>query len=321
MPKLSSENISISEIAKLYYEDGLTQTEIARRVGLSRPIISKKLTEAKELGVVKIFINTDIDRITEMTRKIQSAFNLKGIKIEPVPGDDPKLDTRLAAKCAAGYLSGFIQEGDRVATGWGTALSVIADCFPQMNCSVDLIIQCVGNIDNVKSTSAVDGMLTKLAKKLNAREAFTFSWPVVVSNPIIANTIMYDKRVQELLACARSCNKIMVNLSFPDRRDCLYNLGYLSSQDMDQLEASGAVGNICGRFFDKDGNVCATGIDERIIGVTLEDIRKTECVMACVAGTNKSLPLYYALKAGLIQILVLDSFNAEELLKVMEEKG
>ena len=321
MARTPNDSVSLSEIAKLYYEDGLTQEEIARRVGLSRPLISRKLVEARKLGVVKIFINSEVDHIVEMERRIRSAFSLKGLKIEPVPGDDPKLGARLAAKCAASYFAGFIGEGDRVATAWGRALNTVADCFPQLDCSVDLVMQCVGNIDNINSSIGMDGMITKLSRRLNAREAFTFSWPIVVSSPIIANTILFDERVRALLESAKSCNKLMASLSFADRKDCLYNLGYLTSRDIDGLEAAGAVGNICHRFYDREGRSVAPEVDSRIIGISLEDIRRMDCVMACVAGPDKSLPLYYALKNQFIDVLVLDSFNAEALVRRMDEEA
>ena len=56
----------LGKIARLYYEDGQTQAQIAERFGISRPIVSRKLAEAREAGIVKIFIDTGDDGMSDL---------------------------------------------------------------------------------------------------------------------------------------------------------------------------------------------------------------------------------------------------------------
>ena len=63
-------------VARLYYEQNKTQNEIAKELGISRPLVSILLTEARTCGIVTISINRvedlcapDGDRLCEEEKK------------------------------------------------------------------------------------------------------------------------------------------------------------------------------------------------------------------------------------------------------------
>jgi deoxyribonucleoside regulator len=142
-------------------------------------------------------------------------------------------------------------------------------------------------MDDVKSSSTSDGMIKDLSAKFHAHKAHTLPCPPMVESPIIANALFYDKKLNQVMSYVKSCNKLFVNIALADESTCLYKLGYLSEADLQKLQASGAVGSICCRFFDGNGNTCDPEIDARTLGIGLEDIKKAECVMGCIVGANK----------------------------------
>ena len=83
----------------------------------------------------------------------------------------------------------------------------------------------------------------------------------------------------------------------------------------------GAVGSICSRFFDKNGNICDPELDKRTVGVSLDAIKNAECVLACIDGRQKARAGYYALKAGWIDVLVTDSLTAERVIDLAKREG
>ena len=131
---MEKEKISLGEIAKLYYEQGLTQAEISNKLGISRPIISNKLAEAREKGIVKIFVDIDEDYVSELERRIFSSFNLKGVRVVAVPDNDEELAVNITARTGAQYLSRFIEENDRIGISLGWTMNKMADYFPQLEC-------------------------------------------------------------------------------------------------------------------------------------------------------------------------------------------
>ncbi len=310
----SSDRKLLSDIAKLYYEDGRTQAEIAQRLGLSRPIVSRKLAEAREKGVVKIFIDSYEDEMSELERSLFSAFGLKGVRVASVPEDDSALAVQITARLGAQYLSEFLREGDRVGVGWGWTLFEMSNHFLHMDFAVDLVCQLTGSVDNAMTRGYANEIVGNLSKKLNAKTAYTLPCPVMVDNAIISDTLRHDLKVRSVLECGRQCNKIFVNIALADKGSCLYQAGYLDDRKVSELNARNAVGSICCRFFDESGKVCDTEIDSRTMGISIEEIRGAECVLACITGPMKAKAVYAALRAGLIDVLVIDSVTAAAVL-------
>jgi DNA-binding transcriptional regulator LsrR (DeoR family) len=82
---------------------------------------------------------------------------------------------------------------------------------------------------------------------------------------------------------------------------------------MAMLNESGAVGEISYRFYDKDGKPVESPLNERVIGISLEDLRKANRVMALAGGESKTQAIAGALKLGVIDVLVTDKFTAARL--------
>jgi len=81
----------MKNIADLYYNSNLTQSEIAHRYNISRPKVSRLLADARENGIVKIFIDgrNEISRFQE--EQLLKRFPLKAVKVISVPHDDDQL--------------------------------------------------------------------------------------------------------------------------------------------------------------------------------------------------------------------------------------
>lgn len=307
----------ITEIAKLYYEEGMTQAQISARLGISRPIISRRLTEARESGIVKIFIRSNEVNMSDLERRLFSTFTLKGVKVVDVPEDDKELAVEITAREGAAYLKEFLQPGDRVGVDWGWTINMLISSFSAYDSGVDTVVQCTGNMNDVQIKSSPDGIIKAFAAKLRAKHAYSLSVPVMVENRIIANTLRYDRHIERALSCLDTCNKFIVNIAYPGEGSCLYNLGYINDDDVARLSSEGVVGSICCRFFDRDGKICDSKLDECTISANLDQLKKAECVMSCLSGKKKASAVYYALRHNLINVAVLDRYLASEILDLV----
>lgn len=313
MRDASTENI-LRTVAKLYYNQNFTQSEIATRCGLSRPKVSRLLTEAREKGIVKIFIADELETMEEMEEKILQKFHLKAVKVVSVPKDDPSLASRLTAEEAAMFMANLLEAGDTVGISWGYTIYMIAKAFPTLSLSGTEVVQLSGNIDSVNRASRADEIINMLSQKLQSNAAYTFPWPAMVDNAIILDTMLNDKRIAKVLDKAYSCNKAIVNLAALDENDCLYKGGYLNTVDLKSLERKNVAGRICCRYIDAAGNVCDESLDKRTLGVSLADLKKKRFVMTCITSEKKLPVLAAALRGELVNVVVLDSICAEKLL-------
>jgi len=81
-----------------------------------------------------------------------------------------------------------------------------------------------------------------------------------------------------------------------------------------ELERAGAVGEVCGRFIDENGNECATAWRDRVIGVRVEQLRNIPHVVGVVSGNDRSHAILAAIKGKIIKALVIDEVGAATLL-------
>ena len=315
---MDSERKILSEVAKLYYENDQTQAEIASRFGISRPKVSRMLAEARARGIVKIFIDSGEDGMSEMERRLFSAFNLKGVRVASVPEDDQELAVQLTAQLGAQYLSTFLNPGDRIGVGWGWTLCEMTRSFPTLSLPESLIVQLTGSVDNAKSRSYAGEIVGNLSRKVGAKAAYTLPCPAMVDSAIIFDILRHDAKLRSMLELGSACNKLFVNIALPDEGSCLYQAGYLGDKDLAMLAERNAVGSICCRFFDERGEVCDQELDGRTVGIHIDEIRKAECVMACISGYKKARAVYCALRANLLDVLVIDSLTAARVLELVE---
>ena len=229
----------LQAIAKLYYEEGRTQSEIATQFSISRPKVSRKLAEARERGIVKIFIDDAIDDISEMEQQLLTAFHLKGARVASVPEDDVELAIQLTARLGAQFLPTFLDPGDHLGVTWGWTLVELSKEFPAFALPDCSLVQLSGAVDNANCRSFAHEIISNLSQKLGAESAFCLPCPALVESPIILDILLHDAKVRSLLERVEACNKLFVNIATPDEDSCLYQAGYLNDENIARLKDVG----------------------------------------------------------------------------------
>ncbi|WP_019552587.1 sugar-binding transcriptional regulator [Propionispira raffinosivorans] len=302
-------------IAKLYYKDNFTQSQIATRYGLSRPKVSRLLTESRKTGIVKIFIADEVDIEEELQEQLLQKYHLKAVRVVSIPNDDKSLAQQITAQEAAKFMVNLLEAGDIVGVSWGYTIYTIARAFPTLTLPNIELVQLSGNLDNVNRASRADEILGILSQKLHAENAYTFPCPAMVDNEIILDTMLHDNRIRKVFDKAQNCNKAIVNIAAIDENDCLLKGGYIDNKKLEQLMNKQVAGRICCHYINTNGDVCDENLDRRTMGVKLEELKKKRFVMTCITSEKKLKPLVAALKGEYINVLVIDSICAEKLLE------
>ena len=66
----------LADVAEMYYLEGKIQSEIAETVGVTRSMISRMLTEARENGIVEIRIHRPLQSEPELANALKERFGL-----------------------------------------------------------------------------------------------------------------------------------------------------------------------------------------------------------------------------------------------------
>lgn len=310
----------LHDMAKLYYMDDMTQAKIAARFGLSRPTVSRLLAEAREKGIVKIIIANPKNDTHSIESEFQRAFSLKAVKVVSVPAGDPSLALQMTAREAAHFLVDFLEPGDRIGVDWGRTLYEISRNLPPVLLSQSTVVQLCGNLDNADALTYATEIVSNFALKLSAKSAYTLPYPVIVDSRIIFDILMYDEKIRANMELADSCNKLIVNLGVPTDASCLYKCGYLKPADLEELSKRQAVGAICCHYFNEEGEICYDQLDSRTVSIGFENIKNAPLVLSCICGSHKAKALRAALRAGLIDVLVVDSLTAAAVLELDQDE-
>lgn len=129
----------------MYYEEDRTQGEIADQLHVSRPLVSRMLREARELGIVEIRVHTPANDVEERAEQLYMRFGLQGGVVIPEEETDSQIDSSLAKR-----LLEYVEEAHpaTVGIGWGNSIGTLAELLertPPHPTSVQTVCPLVGN--------------------------------------------------------------------------------------------------------------------------------------------------------------------------------
>jgi deoxyribonucleoside regulator len=302
----------ILKICYLYYREEQTQEKISGLLGYSRFKISRILKEARKRGLVTVTIHDPMIKVTEAETELVKRFGLdRAIVVRANSFDNPSTLDQVG-QAGAQYLREIVNRYHIFGVTWGhTVYHVVKELQPIEARNLRLV-QIGGGLGTIEGTD--NNMLTMtLGQKLGAK-AYLIPAPVIVGNRALRNTLFKEKKIQETFALARKADLVLFGVGLIGPEGLLWKSGFLSKNDTARLKEAGAVGAICGRFFDSNGRQCWNELDDRTIGLTLDELRKIKHKIGVGVGQDKVDGLFGALEGKLLDVLVTDEETASRLL-------
>ncbi len=301
-------------IAKLYYIEGLSQQEIADKISVSRPTVSNLLKRCKEEGIVEIRIRDTNSLIHVLQRELKSSFGLREVVVVPSGPDDATTVER-TGRAASEMLVRSLRDGLKIGISWGvTTYKTIhsVDVAPlYQNVEVCQLVGALGSIN-----PSYDGyeLARTLGQKLNGIYS-TIQAPGVVSSIEARQIFLREPGIAAAIEKARCVDMAILGVS-PDAPEysSLVRAGYITLEESAEISRNGGVGHSCGIHFDIDGRVMSTSLNDRIVGITIEDLRRIPEVILAACGVVKADAILGALRTGLFHSLATDEAAALKLL-------
>ncbi|MGN8023943.1 sugar-binding transcriptional regulator [Phyllobacterium sp. 22229] len=302
-------------VAKLYYDLERTQSEIATELGLTRWQVGRLLIEAKELGVVRIEITPRAYRRTELEVRLQQQFGLRDAIVVPSGGTtDSALLMESVAQAAAKYLAGLNPKADLIGVSWGRTMSAVAKFLPN-NWNPGVHVVLVNGSTNLRSTSTHTSAVAEEFARAGNGIATLLPVPAILGKKSTREVLEDDPIIERVLKLAMEADVVCFGMGGITHESVLLSSGYLEEADIDRLKDAGAVGDILGRFLDKDGNIVDETIDDRTVGLRLDYLKTKQRSIGVVAGEEKLQIALAALKAGFVSVIVTDEATARYALE------
>lgn len=302
------------EASRLYYEHGLSQERIAAKLGISRPSVSRLLQAARDLGIVRIEIRDPLARGTEIEEKLRERFRLSKVIVVPNDYEPDSVVKQRLGRAAVRYLDELISEGCTLGISWGTTMQQVASQLRRRAINNMIAVQLNGGI----SRAEFDTHASEIAQKFGANYGaipYLLPLPAVVDNLNVKRAIMSDKNIARTLKLARNAEISMFTVGNFGHDSVLVRAEYFESKEVDQLLAKGAVGDICSRILNEQGQICSPELNARTIGIELEELRKKPHSIAVAGGREKLNAIRAGLNGKWFNTLITDEWLAGELLR------
>ncbi len=310
------------KVAHLHYIDGMNQKEIAARLQLSRPMVSRMIAEAREQGLIRIAIAYPPSGALDLERELEETYGVRQAIVVRADGDISTAASAQVPEAAATYLLRVVGPNDVLGVSTGTAIARAIERLPQQRerC-VRLVVQLFGSMGlPAQSLYDPEETVRKVAYLLQG-DFVRMPVPSVLESRDIAHALRSDTRIQELLAISRTCNVALVGIGALTPSSSLLLTRRLTPEQAMRYVAMGAVGDICGRIYDSEGRPFPTSIDDQIIGITLEDLRRIPLVIAVAYGREKARAIYGSLRGGLVDTLITDAETAAVVIGYARESS
>ena len=304
----------IAKVAGLYYQRGVRQADIATQMSLSQSTVSRLLKRAEQEQIVRITVSVPPGAHPELESELEARYGLKEAVVVDTVGDDEQI-LRDLGSAAAFYVETTLKEGDVVGiSSWSATLLAMVDAMHPLPRSTRAeVVQILGGVGNPAAELHAAHLTRRLATFTHGSAVFLPA-PGVAGSADAARIYVDDPFVRSAVERFDHITLALVGIGALQPSTLLASSGNIfSAEELDLLRARGAVGDICLRFFDRQGQRVLTPLDQRVIGMRPEQLRKVARSVGIAGGQRKHDAIRGALSGGWINVLITDRWTAEAL--------
>lgn len=300
------------EASRLYYMLDYSQQDIATKLGVSRPTVSRLLQYAKEQGYVQIRIVDPLEDLGALGEQIKQRYRLEQVLVCYSPLNEYREIQKHITQRAAEYLNETVQDGDIIGVTWGTTMHAVAQQLQHKPVKGVEVVQLKGGVSHSHVNTYAAEIVNLFADAYHTT-ARHLPLPVIFDNVEVKRMVEKDRHIQRIITLGKQANIAVFTVGTVKEDALLFRLGYLSEEEQKLLQHSGA-GDICSRFFDAQGKVCSEVINNRTIGIELEDLKQKDKSILVAGGERKIEAIKAALIGKFANVLVTDQYTAQALL-------
>jgi len=303
--------------AWLYYNQRLTQKDVAERLGISRSTVIRLLDEAMKRSEVQIWIDAGVDDCLALATRLEQAYGLDEAIVVPEPRDTSAEALAKAVGLALGrFLSEVIQDDMTIGVGWGRTMTASLSSFRpprRQNCKV---VSLLGGIVAVQQTNPID-YTWRLASQFGA-ECYMFLAPLLVDSVQTKRALIEKCGLKAIYDLAQQMDLAIVSCGDIGPHSTSLSEGFISKAELTELIAAGCVCDTMFNFLDVDGNAVRHPINERVMSVDLDTLKKAKHIVLSSGGAHRAIAIRATIRRIGCNTLLTDESAARELLRLAE---
>jgi DNA-binding transcriptional regulator LsrR (DeoR family) len=308
----------------MYYEQGMTQLEIGERLRLSRQKVQRLLSHSNDLGIVQISVLPVTGTYPGLEEELERRFSLReAVVVEATNPDHYPTVVREIGAAAADYLLRVVQPHDRIVVSWGGTLQEMVSALsynpPPPRLHDIEVYQALGGLGDPDTDVHGAEVARRLARALGA-DAFLLPAPGVAASHLAHDALLADPHISDRLRRMGTANLAFMGIGAPRLDSILVRSGSIVQwSELSELKCKGAVGDVNLHYFDELGRLIPSDLEDRVIGLSLDEIAQIDRVVGVAGGSVKLAAVRGALKGRLVNAIVTDHETARELVGVEHE--
>ena len=305
-------NKLLSKISRLYYIGNLTQQEIADKLNISRTKVSRYLDKAREEKIVEIKINSPCENYEELEYVIEKRYKINECIVVPTYENREEILKEIA-KELGNIFERILNDGDYLGIGWGTSLKSVADYLDIDRKTHIKVVPIIGGLGKVGTGIHTNSVARAVADKLGGI-SYMIHCPAVMDSKEAKEIIENDSNTKEIIEMSDKINVAMVGMGDISPESTLVKTGNFSIEEFDYLSSLGVAGGINLTFINEDGEHVISKMDDRIIRISTDKIKKIKNVIGVGFGDRKVKVIIGALRGKFINILLTDEKTAKKII-------
>ena len=300
-------------VAEMYYENGLSQAEIARSLKISRPTISRLLQFATDKGIDRIQIVNPLVDAQVIGTQLKQKY---GVDVQVVPNQDGRLASleKRGGKYAADFLTKVVRPGDTIGLGWGKTVHSVTQQLEEQAAAGIRVVELKGSVRYSGEKTWAYESVNELAKAYHTTPEY-LPLPVIFDNPETKRMVEQDRYIKHILDLGKAAEVALFTVGSVCSDALLFRLGYFNEQEKYQLQQT-AVGDIFSRFIDDQGRIVNQQINDRTIGINLGDLKAKRHAILVATGNRKAKGVHAVLTAGYANHAIIDQNLAQQLIDI-----
>lgn len=306
----------MAKVARLYHVLGMKQVDVAAELHISQTRVSRLLRKAAASGLVRTSLVLPPGINTELEADLEKAYGLGAAVVVDDPGSEQGLIYALGTSAAA-YLDATLVDADIVGfSSWSfTLLTAVESMSPIAGQGVKEVVQVVGGVGQPDVQARANQTMYRFADLLGASPQYLPA-PGLLDTPQAVESLLSDQSLKALVEAWDRLSVVIVGIGSLEPSPFYRASGNaITKADEDALRGAGAVGDVCLRYFDAEGNVLDTSLNSRVVGISPQTYKKVPRRIAVAGGARKHSAIRAAVVGGWVSTLITDSSTATYLME------
>jgi DNA-binding transcriptional regulator LsrR (DeoR family) len=299
--------------AWMYYVEEMTQNEIAQKLGVGRVTVVRLLAAARERNEVRISIGDRLAECVAAERALESRFGIDEAIVVPLSARGADATAPIAAATGA-YVSSLVRADMRIGVGWGRTLVSALAYIDERSVDRLSVVSLLGGIIKARKFNPAE-FAWRLASLFQA-DCYLMTAPLLVDSAATRQTLIERCGLADIFELAKSLDAVLLGAAGTGADQTSHQSKFISNADRASVVKAGAVGDMLFNFFDANGKLVDHPINERVMSVPLDIIKKVPVRVLAAGGASKVHALAGALKLMKPTVLITDEYTAKDVLKL-----